>query len=203
MPLCLLPTPQHPTSLFCPDHPSRMGCDFSPGLSVKLQITFIPFWMLLWLPVSASNSHPCPLCHPSMVSLPLPHLSLSLTPLAAFTSIPHPGDVVHSRLFLAPNLHSAAWRGSRSIGPPKPNIPASHLDACSHLPVPKHDPAKCWSPAPHPPQSRARCGAGRPYHVAYRWGASGRCYSRWQLVEEERKGRRRKSGRKRRSAWLC
>lgn len=199
-PPCLLPTPQ---ACFGLDHPSRTGCDFSPELHVKLQITFIPFRRLLWLLVSASNSYPCPLCHLSMVSLPLPHLSLSLTPLAAFTPIPHLGDVVQSRLFLAPNLHSAAWRQSRSISPPKPNTPTSHRDACSHLPAPKHDSARYWSPAPLSPRSRAWCGAGRSYHVAYRWGVSGRCYSRWQLVEEERKGRQRKSGRKGRSAWVC
>lgn len=120
--LCLLPTPQHPPTPVSP----WMGCHFSPGLHVKLQITFfIPFPRLLWLLVSANNGHPCTLCHPSTALLPLPQLSLAPAPLTAFSSIPQERDEVQSCLFLALNPALCCPEGNQEHRPTKaqhPNI---------------------------------------------------------------------------------
>lgn len=93
---------------------------------MKLQITFfIPFPRLLCLLASASNGHPCPLCHPSMALLPLPQLSLSPAPLTAFTSIPHNGDAVQTCVFLALNPTLCCPEGKQEHRPTKaqhPNI---------------------------------------------------------------------------------
>ena len=109
-----------PQACFTLEHPSRMGCDFSPGLHVKLQITtFIPFPRLLWILPLGSNGHPCPLCHPSMALLPLPQLYPAPAPLTAFASIPRNRDTGQSRLFLALNPALCCLEGKQEHQPTK------------------------------------------------------------------------------------
>jgi len=84
---------------FTLEHPFRTGCDFPPGLHMKLQIVFFtPFLRLLCFLASASNGHPYSLYHPSGALLPLPWLSL--VPLTAFASISRNRDAVQTAFFL-------------------------------------------------------------------------------------------------------
>lgn len=121
-----------PQARFTLEHPSWMGCDFSPGLHVKLQITFfIPFPRLLWLLASASNSHPHPFCHPSIASVPSP------------TAIPVPGTADSLR------LHSSQ-QGCGS------KLPFTCTEPCTLLPGREAGASAHQSPAPQHPTSCRR-----------------------------------------------
>lgn len=89
---------------------------------------------------------------------------------------------------------------------PLPTLTDSMIDSTSHH-APKcgsGSPSSTQVPCPTPSVEQSLVhSSSSPYRVAYRWEVSGRCCSRRQLVEEDRKKEKKEEGRKERSVRVC